>query len=186
MFVRPGMSDTLSADVSSPQSEIEGDVTARSEFTAEERNLLVRLPRWVVGAASTVHDDGATRNQQKLDNGLLAVANGRTMDNPLVAELAATAVKVYDDDPKASGVDPTTPEGRELVIGYAQTAMTILRTKAEDADAVAYRRWLLDITDFVITDVRHERIGFGGVHVHPDEKQFRDRLSQVTRAALTS
>lgn len=161
-------------------------MTARSEFTPEERNLLVRLPRWVVGAASAVHDDGAARNQQKIDNGLLAVANGRINDNPVVADLAVEAVKVYDDDPKAAGVDPTTPEGRDLVVGYAQTAITILRTKAEDADALAYRRWLLDITDFVITDVRHERIGFGGVHVHPDEKQFRDRLSQVTRAALTA
>jgi len=161
-------------------------VTARSELTAEERNLLVRLPRWLVGAAGTVHDDGAARNQQKIDNGLLAVANGRTNDNPVVADLAVEAVKVHDDDPKAAGGDPTTPEGRDLVVGYAQTAITILRTKAEDADALAYRRWLLDITDFVITDVRHERIGFGGVHVHPDEKQFRDRLSQVTRAALTA
>jgi hypothetical protein len=161
-------------------------VTVRSEFTAEERNLLVRLPRWVVGAASTVHDDGASRNQQKLDNGFLAVANGRTMANPVVVELASAALKVYDDDPKASGLDPTTAEGRDLVVGYAQTAIGILRAKADDADATAYRRWLLDITDFVITDVRHERMGFGGVHVHPDEKQFRDRLSAVTRAALSS
>src|SRR5688572_25349356 len=140
------MSDTLCARGFVTTGRIEGDVTARSEFTAEERNLLVRLPRWVVGAASTVRDDGASRNQQKLDNGFLAVANGRTLDNQLVAELAGAAIKVYDDDPKASGVDPTMPEGRDLVIGYAQTAITILRAKAEEADATAYRRWLLDIT----------------------------------------
>ena len=93
---------------------------------------------------------------------------------------------MYDEDPKAFGLDPTTPDGREMVIGYAQTAMNILRTKAEEADASAYRRWLLNVTDYVITDVRHERIGFGGVHVHPDEKQFRDRLSAVTRATPPS
>lgn len=161
-------------------------MTVRSEFTAEERNLLVRLPRWVVGAASTVHDEGSSRNQQKVDNGFLAVANGRDMGNPLIAELASAAIKVYDEDPKASGIDPSTAEGRELVIGYGQTAMNILCAKAEEADATTYRRWLLNITDFVITDVRHERIGFGGVHVHPAEKQFRDRLSAVTRAALPS
>jgi hypothetical protein len=165
-----------------PERENEGDVTVRSEFTPEERNLLVRLPRWVVGAA--VHEEGASRTQQKLDNGFLAVANGRSMGNPLIAELAAATLKVYDEDPKASGVDPSTVEGRDLVIGYAQTAMTILRAKADDVDATTYRRWLLDITDFVITDVRHERIGFGGVHVHPDEKQFRSKLSAVTRGAL--
>jgi hypothetical protein len=167
-----------------PERENEGDVTVRSEFTPEERNLLVRLPRWVVGAAVHVHEEGASRTQQKLDNGFLAVANGRSMGNPLIAELAAATLKVYDEDPKASGVDPSTVEGRDLVIGYAQTAMTILRAKADDVDATTYRRWLLDITDFVITDVRHERIGFGGVHVHPDEKQFRSKLSAVTRGAL--
>jgi hypothetical protein len=157
-------------------------VTVRSELTAEERNLLVRLPRWVVGAAALVHDEGATRNRQKLDNGFLAVANGRDMGNPVVAELAGATIKIYDEDPKASGVDPAVAEGRDLVIGYAQTSMNILRAKADEDDAATYRRWLLNITDFVITDVRHERIGFGGVHVHPDEKQFRDRLSAVTRA----
>jgi hypothetical protein len=157
-------------------------VTARSEFTAEERNLLVRLPRWVVSAASAIHEEGVARTRQKLENGFLAVANGRAMGNALIAELGATALKVYDEDPKTSGVDPATAAGRDLVIGYAQTAMAILRAKAEEADASTYRRWLLDITDFVITDVRHERIGFGGVRVHPDEKQFRDRLSAVTRA----
>jgi hypothetical protein len=161
--------------------EIEGDVTVRSEFTVEERNLLLRLPRWVVGAACVVHDEGATRNRQKLDNGFLAVANGRDMGNPLIAELAAAAIKIYDEDPKASGVDPAIAQGRELVIGYAQTAMNILRAKADETDAATYRRWLLNITDYVIADVRHERIGFGGVHVHPDEKQFRDRLAAVTR-----
>lgn len=158
-------------------------MAVRSELTPEERNLLVRLPRWVVGAAATVHDEGPARNRQKLDNGFLAVANGRSMGNPVIAEFAAATLKVYDEDPKASGVDPAAAEGRDLVIGYAQTAMSILRAKAEETDATTYRRWLLDITDFVITDVRHERMGFGGVHVHPDEKQFRDRLSAVTRAA---
>jgi hypothetical protein len=169
-----------------PPWEIEGDVTVRSELTAEERNLLVRLPRWVVGAASLVHDEGATRNRQKLDNGFLAVANGRDMGNRVIADFATAAIKVYDDDPKASGVDPATVEGRDLVIGYAQTAMNILRGKADEDDAATYRRWLLDITDYVIADVRHERIGFGGVHVHPDEKHLRERLSAVTRATPPS
>jgi hypothetical protein len=158
-------------------------VAARSEFTAEERNLLVRLPRWVVGAANAVHPEGAARTRQKVENGFLSVANGRNLGNQLVKELADGALKVYDDDPSTSGIDVGTQAGIDLVIGYAQTAMLILRAKADEDDAAAYRRWLLDVTDFVITDVRHERIGFGSVHIHPDEKQFRDRLADATRPA---
>ena len=155
---------------------------ARAEFTAEERNLLVRLPRWIVGAAASVHVTGAARTQQKLTNGFLAVAQGRSRDNPLVVELAAGATRVYDEDPRASGIDPTTPEGAEMALQYCRTALAILRAKAEEADAAAYRRWLLDVVDYAVTDVRHERVGFGGVEVHPAERAFRDRLADLTRA----
>lgn len=151
-------------------------VAATAEFTAEERNLLVRLPRWIVDAAVAA---GGLRSRHDADNGFLSVANGRRLPNALVAELAAEAVKVYDQDPSKSGVDPTTEAGVELVIGYAQTAMSILRTKAEDADVSAYRRWLLTITDDAITTVR----ALGGVHTHPEQRAFRERLADVTRAA---
>jgi hypothetical protein len=149
-------------------------VAATAEFTAEERNLLVRLPRWVVDAAVAA---GGLRSRHDADNGFLSVANGRRLDNALVAELAGDAVKVYDQDPRKSGVDPSTQAGTELIIGYAQTAMSILRTKAEEADASTYRRWLLTITDDAITTVRT----IGGVHTHPDQRAFRERLAEVTR-----
>jgi hypothetical protein len=149
-------------------------VAATAEFTAEERNLLVRLPRWVVDAAVSA---GGVRSRHDVDNGFLSVANGRRLPNVLVAELAGDAVKVYDQDPKHSGVDPSTKDGTELIIGYARTAMSILRTKAEEGDVSAYRRWLLTITDDAITTVRP----IGGVHTHPDQRAFRERLADVTR-----
>ena len=112
-------------------------VAATSEFTAEERNLLVRLPRWVVGAASAAHAEGPAPTRRKLENGFLAVANGRDMGNTLLRELADASVKIYDEDPQRSGIDPTTAQGTELVVGYSQTAMSILRAKAEPEDAAA-------------------------------------------------
>ena len=118
-----------------------------------------------------------------LENGFLAVANGRTLGNQIVTQLADGAVAVYDDDPSTSGIDVSSQAGIDLVIAYSQTAMQILRIKAEAEDAAAYRRWLLDVVDYVITDVRHERIGFGSVHVHADQKQFRERLADATRPA---
>jgi hypothetical protein len=158
------------------------DVTATSEFTAEERNLLVRLPRWVAGAAAAAHPENAGRTRQKVDQGFLAVGNGRRSDSPLVAEIAAATLKIYDEDPKASGIDPTTSEGAELTVQYALTAVTILRTKAERAEASAYRRWLIGIVDNVVTGVRHAVLGYGGVEVHPKEREFRERLATITRS----
>jgi hypothetical protein len=150
-------------------------VAATSEFTAEERNLLVRLPRWIVGAAIA---SGGPKSHHESDNGFLSVANGRRLGNPLVAELADATLRVFDQDPKRSGVDPSTQEGIDLVVGYAQTAMAILRSKADEADAAIYRRWLLQITDDVITTVRT----IGGVQTTPAQRSFRERLADVTRA----
>ena len=156
-------------------------MTATSEFTAEERNLLVRLPRWVAGAAAVAHLEGAAKTRQKLNNGFLAVGNGERTGNPLVAEIAAATLKIYDEDPQASGIDPSTAEGTELVVQYALTAVTILRTKAQPEEASAYRRWLLTIVDNVIAGVRHSVLGYGGVEVHEDERTFRERVSTIMR-----
>jgi hypothetical protein len=147
-------------------------------FTAEERNLLVRLPRWIVAAAIAAHPDSATRARQEANNGFLAVANGRRLGNPVLADIAAEALKVFDEGTASSGVDPATPAGSETILQYAQMAVGFLRAKAEPVDASAYRRWLLAITDDVITDVR----AMGGVHIHPEQQSFRQRLADLTRA----
>jgi hypothetical protein len=154
-----------------------------AQFTVEERNLLVRLPRWIVGAASAAHTDTAGKTQQEINTGLVSVANGRKLGNALVAELADAAIRVYDDDLKQSNIDPSTPAGRDQILSYAQLAVNILRQKAEAADATTYRRWLIEITDDVISAVDSDRrFGFGGTLVHADEQAFRDRLRDVTRA----
>ncbi len=158
-------------------------MATKSEFTPEERNLLIRLPRWVAGAASAAHHEGLARTRQKLEKGFLSVANGRKAANPLIAELAAGTVRVYDEDPNASGIDPSTEAGTEQIIQYALTAVTILRAKADPPDARAYRRFLLAVTDDVITGMRNELLGIGGAQVHPKEREFRDRLAAITRPA---
>ena len=154
-------------------------MAATPEFTAEERNLLVRLPRWIVAAAIAAHPDSAAKARQEANNGFLAVANGRRLGNPVLADIAAEALKVFDEGTASSGVDPATPQGSETILQYARMGVGFLRAKAEPVDASAYRRWLLAITDDVITDIR----AIGGVHVHPDQKAFRERLADITRSA---
>jgi hypothetical protein len=149
-------------------------VPATPDFTAEERNLLVRLPRWIVDAVRAV----GGRGRQEAETGFLSVANGRKIGNPLVAQFAEDALKVYDQDPRKSGVDTSKPEGVELVLGYAQRAMLILREKAGEADASAYRRWLVTIADDAMTTIRT----LGGLQIHPEQRQFRERLADATRS----
>jgi len=160
---------------------IEDEVTA--QFTVEEHNLLVRLPRWIVGAASAAHADSAGKTQQEINTGLVSVANGRKLGSALVSELADAAIRVYDDDLNASNIDPSTAAGREQILAYAQLAVSILREKADATDAAVYRRWLINITDDVISAVDSDsRFGFGGTLVHADEQAFRDKLRDMTRA----
>jgi hypothetical protein len=162
--------------------EIEGYVTAIAAFTPEERNLLARLPRWIVGAASAAHVDNAAKTRRKIEIGFISVANGRRFGNAFVTEVSALAMRVFDEDPKKSGVDPSTAEGCDAILEHARTAWTLLRTKAEPADTLAYRRYLLEVTDDVINATRSDEVlGFGGVQIHPTEKAFRDRLAGVLR-----
>jgi hypothetical protein len=64
------------------------DVTMMASFAQAERNLVVRLPRWIVGAASAVQPDNAARIHRELEAGFLAVANGRLAGNPFLTEIA--------------------------------------------------------------------------------------------------
>lgn len=155
-------------------------MTAISGFSQEERNLLTRLPRWVVGAASAAHADNAAKTRRKIETGFISVANGRRFGNAFITEVSRLAMKVFDEDPAKSGIDTSTPAGVDGVLGHVSTAWVLLRTKADLADAAAYRRWLLEITADVIGAVRvDDRLGIGGVHIHPNERSFRERLAQV-------
>ncbi len=155
-------------------------MTAISAFTPDERNLLVRLPRWVVGAASAAHADNAAKTRRKIETGFISVANGRRFGNAFVTEVARQAMNVFDEDPAKSGIIPSTAAGVDAILGHAGTVWNLLRTKAEPGDAATYRRWLLEVTADVIAAVRvEERLGFGGVHIEPAEKAFRDRLAQA-------
>ena len=153
-------------------------MTAVADFTEEERNLLVRLPSWIVAAASAAQHDNAARTRSEVEAGFVAVANGRQSPNPLVVEIASLTMGVFDD--KRAAVDVSTGAGIDGVLDQARAAWQLLRTKANAADASAYGRWLLDITDDVISAARSDDVlGFGGLLVTPAEQQFRDRLAQL-------
>ncbi len=53
----------------------------------------------------------------------------------------------------------------------------LITAKADPSDVAAYRKWLVSITDVVISAARTgDFLGFGGQLVTPSEHTFRDRL----------
>jgi len=149
-------------------------VSGLGSFAKAERDLLVRLPRWIVGAASAVQPDNAARTHRELEAGFLAVANGRLAKDPFLTEVANGTLDIFDEE------GPIDTAGVDTVLEKAGEAWQLLRAKVTPTVAAAYARWLLDITDEVISAARSDGVlGVGGMLVTPAEQRFRDRLAQV-------
>lgn len=154
-------------------------MTTRADFAGDEWNRIVRLPRLVVAAASAAQRDVAYRTNIEVEAGLVASAKGRESSNKFVAEVAAETLRVFDDRSTLEGVDFAKPEvGIEAVLTRAAAVNEILKANADPADAAMYRRWLLKITEVVISAARTGGLlGFFGRRVTDSEKRFRDRLT---------
>lgn len=150
-------------------------------FTNEEWNLLVRVPRWVVEAASAAELDNAQRTHTEREAGFIAVAGGRELGSPVVRDVAQACMGIFDQTPAVSFADPEA--GLSQVLEQIREAAQLVRAKASAEDAAAYRRWLIDVTDVVINAARSgDKLGFGGVAVTPAEKKFRDQVVLAVQA----
>ena len=159
-------------------------MTDRSAFDRTQWQLLVQLPMWVAQAASAAERDSARHTAEEEEAGLLAIADGRTSPSPLVAAIAIDLVEVYDEqrpDPTAPKIDPHHPEaGLAEVLDRARQGAALMIATAEPAEAAAYRRWLLAITDTVIGAVRSGAVlGLGGQTVSENERRFREQLARA-------
>ena len=153
-------------------------MTTRADFTEPEWELLVQTPRWVVAAASAAQRDVAFRTNHEIEQGFVATANGRHLGNAFVTEVATETIKIFDDRAVVGATDFADREaGIQAVLDRVASVVQILAAKASPEDAKAYRRWLVDITDVVITAARsHDFLGIGGELVTQNERNFRDRL----------
>jgi hypothetical protein len=154
-------------------------VTTKADFTNDEWDRLVRLPRLVVAAASAAQRDLAYRTNIEVEAGLVASAKGRDSRNAFLAEVAAESLRVFDDRSTVRSVDFTDQEtGIAAVLELVRAVNEILAAKAAPADARTYRRWLLAITDIVIAAARSGGfLGLFGRRVTEAERRFRDRLA---------
>jgi hypothetical protein len=123
-------------------------VSGLGSFAKAERDLLVRLPRWIVGAASAVQPDNAARTHRELEAGFLAVANGRLAKDPFLTEVANGTLDIFDEE------GPIDTAGVDTVLEKAGEAWQFAAGQVTPTVAAAYARWLLDITDEVISAAR--------------------------------
>ncbi len=154
-------------------------MVGRAEFTSDEWDSLVQLPRWVVAAASAAQRDRPHRTKVEVEAGLIASAHGRATGNDFVADVAAQTLRIFDDQSTVAEIGFADRDtGIAEVLARAATVNRMLSAKVDIPTAMAYRRWLLAITDVVIAAARSgDFLGFGGQLVTESEQRFRDRLA---------
>jgi hypothetical protein len=155
-----------------------GAVTTRANFATDEWELVVQLPRWVVAAASAAQHDLAYRTNHEVEAGFVASANGRHTGNAFVTEVADACMRIFDHQGVVAGTDfsdrSTAIAG---VLDKVAAVNKVVTEKADPEDVAAYRKWLVSITDVVISAARSgDILGFGGQLVTASEHSFRDRL----------
>lgn len=153
-------------------------------FSDEEWGLLVGLPQAVLTAASAAESDGTKRTMAENAAGLETISAGRESASPLVAAVAGEVVTRVGD-PEAGAelpvITPAEPQAMiDDVLARAGQAAALLAAKVDEGQAGAYRHWLVEIAEQVVTAASSGGIlGLGGDVVSDSERRFRDRLAQV-------
>jgi hypothetical protein len=158
-------------------------------FTDAEWGLLVGLPQSVMLAASSIEADGTRRTATENAAGLAAIAEGRQSASQLVYAIAneiATEVGDPDEEEAMPGQPvselPVPPEPDAYaadVLDRARSAVALL-ARSDEADAGAYKHWLVTIAEEVVGAASTGGVlGIGGTQISDAERTFRDDLASV-------
>ena len=160
-------------------------MTTKADLAKDEWDRLVQLPRWVVAAASAAQHDLPYRTNIEVEAGLIASARGRDTGNAFLAEVAADTLRIFDDRSLVKSIDLADREaGTAAVLDLVDAVNEILDAGVDRGDATAYRRWLIAVTDVVISAARSgDILGFGGKLITESEQGFRDRLAFALKVA---
>jgi hypothetical protein len=162
----------------------EQPVFTRFGFSDDEWGLLVGLPQSVLTAASAAESDGARRTAAENAAGLETISAGRESASPLVAAVAREVVSRVGDPEigeELPVIEPADPRAMIAdVLERAQTAKILLAKTVDEGEAGAYRHWLVEIAEQVVTAApTGGLLGLGGDVVTDTERRFRDALSHV-------
>ncbi|MDG4801659.1 hypothetical protein [Micromonospora sp. WMMD980] len=163
---------------------IEQPAYTRFGVSDEEWGLLVGLPQAVLTAAAAAESDGTRRTMAENAAGLETIAAGRESASPLVAAVAGEIVSRVGDPETGAELPVITPADPEAmiedVLARAGQASALLTGRVDEGQSGAYRYWLVEIAEQVVSAASTGGIlGIGGDVVSDSERRFRDRLSRV-------
>lgn len=163
-------------------------------YTDDEWGLLVGLPQSVVIATSAIEPDTTRKSLIESEAGFDAIALGRGSGSPLVDAVAQQIVEQVgvagEEELRTSAglhltdlpvIEPDDPAGyAKDVLNRAGAAYALLEAKADEAEAAAYRHWLVTIAEAVATATRTgDVMGIGGELVSEAERRFIARLART-------
>jgi hypothetical protein len=153
-------------------------------FTDEEWGLLVGLPQAVLTAASAAESDGTRRTLAENAAGLEAIAEGRESPSRLVTAVAHDVVSRVGDPEAGEELPIIEPDDPKAMIAdallRARTASLLLANKVDEGEAGAYKHWLVNVAEQVVSAApTGGMLGVGGDVVTGTERRFRDELSHV-------
>src|SRR5687768_3560949 len=113
-----------------------------------------------------------------MEAGFIASAKGGELGNAFVADVTAETMRVFDTPATVAAIEFRDRAAALVeVLERVRAVNHLVKNKAEIPDAMAYRRWLLAITDVVISAAKTGGfLGLGGALITPSEQRFRDRL----------
>jgi hypothetical protein len=160
-------------------------------FSDAEWGLLVGLPQAVLLAASAAEHDSARRTAAENAAGLAAIADARESADPLVAAVAGEIVTRLgdpEDGEELAGMPQELPSFAPAdpaalvadVLEQATSAARLLAGRGDDAQATAYKHWLVTIADEVVNAASSGGVlGIGATVISDAERSFRDDLARV-------
>jgi hypothetical protein len=155
-------------------------------LSRHEWDLLVRLPRRVLVAATSAEPDSGRHTVAEGLAGIESIAAGRGSHSTLVRQVVAAIYAeqdATDDEPPAAEEFRDRAAGIASVLAEARQAARILGERLPAADAHAYAYWLVAIATSVCEAARSGGfLGVGGALVAPAEQAFLDDLAAALGA----
>jgi hypothetical protein len=153
-------------------------VVSALQFAPAEWDLLARLPRRVLIAATSVEHESTRHTVAEGLAGIEAIAAGRASSSRLVRDVVAAIYAEPDDDAPVAEELADPRAGVAGMLAECRTAARLLADRTPAIDAAAYRGWLSDIAAIVCAAARTGGMsGSGSTAVSTAEQMFLDELA---------